>query len=101
IVICDSVMAAEFSELWERQLSKLHIPSEYGGRLIVLNQSEDKEVNYDCQSIHVMLGKFGITVNRISLAAGGENEKETAEKISRLIAFLSLSGNEFINGIIF
>lgn len=116
------------SRLWAIHKKKYLIPSEYGGRMINIAssrhiQSETGTEGYSASkgaiaslthALMMSLSEFGITVNSISpgwIHTGNPEELTEAdhlqhpsrrvgkpEDIARACLFLSLPGNDFING---
>lgn len=116
------------ANLWAKHKKKYPIPSEYGGRMINISssrhiQSETGTEAYSASkggiaalthALMMSLSEFGITVNCISpgwIHTGDPEELTEAdhlqhpsrrvgrpEDIARACIFLSLPGNDFING---
>lgn len=88
IIICPPSSAQFLSLLWMKHKERFPIPSEYGGRVIVISDTEDFHLPETG-----LTDKFGINVNHISLRS-----KEHDNAVASLALFLSLPDSSAISG---
>ena len=83
------------ADLWCAHRTKYPIPTEYGGRMIIL--SSDRQIINSSEIINSSmdtLSKFGISVNGITV---NSMTAETEKTVTRLCLFLSLPGNQLLD----
>ena len=87
IIVTPQHSAQHLADLWMNHKDRFPIPSDYGGRLIVIS----KEENTHADSFPTE--KYGITVNHISVTPKGSDEA-----VASLALFLSLPVSGCISG---